>query len=207
MKLLILGATGNTGKQVVEQALEQKHEVTVLVRQPTKLGSLARQVKVIIGNVLDKEALAKALSGNEAIISTLGVGDSFKSNNIISEAVHVLIPAMNDEGIKRLIFVSGFGVGNTLQYANFLQKFFFKYVLNDIYSDKGKADEEIRNSNLNWTLVYPVKYTNGALTGKYSAGERLTMFGFPTISRANVAHFLLAQLTDTSFLKKEVIIK
>src|SRR5688572_25224747 len=120
MKILILGATGNTGKQVVMQALEQHHSVTVLVREAAKLDSLANNVKVIEGNVLDTEALAKALAGNEAVISALGVGGSLKSGNIITDAVRKLIPAMNAAGVKRLIFISGFGVGNTYKYANFL---------------------------------------------------------------------------------------
>lgn len=206
MRLLILGATGGTGQQLVSQSLEQDHEVTTLVRNPTKLNLSHEKLTVIKGNVLDKDVLMKALEANDAVLSALGVGKSLKSSNLISNAVSTLIPAMNATGVKRVIFLSAFGVGETFTQANFIQKFLFRLFLKNIYADKTKGDEQLRNSTLEWTLVYPVILTNGPRTGKYKVGEKLPMKGLPKISRADVADFMLRQLTDNIFLKKGPLI-
>ena len=206
MKLLILGATGNTGKELVTQAFEQNHEITVLVRDSSKLRVPHEKLNVIIGSVLDKAVLTKALEGTDAVISALGVGNSLKSNNLISNAVSTLIPAMSATGVKRVIFLSAFGVGETFKQASLIQKIAFRLFLKDLYADKTKADEQLRSSNLDWTLVFPAKLTNGPRTGKYTVGEKLKMKGFPSISRADVADFMLKQLADKSFMRKEVIL-
>jgi putative NADH-flavin reductase len=206
MKLLILGATGNTGKQLVMQAGKLNHEVTVLVRDPSKFAVADPKIKVLAGDVLDKNILNEALKGQDAVISALGVGEALKSNNLISKATEALIPAMNAAGVKRLIFLSAFGVGETYHLASLLQKIAFRYILNDIYADKAIADEQIRNSSLEWTLVSPTKLTNGSRSGKYKVGEKLKASGFPMVSRADVAAFMLGQLSDSAFLRKNAII-
>lgn len=206
MKLLILGATGGTGQHLITQSLAQQHEVTVLVRDPSKPGMNNEKIKVIKGDVLDKDVLVKALEGNDAVLSALGCGKSLKSNNLISNAMNILIPAMLATGVKRLVFESAFGVGDSFKQANFIQKFFFRVFLKNIFTDKAKAEEQLRNSTLDWTMVYPVVLTDGALTGKYKAGEKLLMKGMPKISRADVAEFMLLQLADNTYLKKAPII-
>ena len=202
MKILILGSTGGTGQQLVTQALEQNHEVTALVRDPSKLNVSHERLTVIKGNVLDKNVLQKALKEKDAVISALGVGKSLKSGDLISTAVSILIPEMNKENVKRLIFLSAFGVGETFKQANFIQKIIFRLPLKNLYADKSKADENVRNSNLEWTLVFPVLLTNNIPTGKYKVGEKLPMKGMPKISRADVADFMLTQLNDNTFLRK-----
>jgi putative NADH-flavin reductase len=206
MKLLLLGATGNTGKQLLRQALELNYEVTVLVRDPSKLPPANPKMKVLVGNVLDKSILTEAVQGKDAVISALGVGESLKSNNLISEAVQVLIPAMNAAGVKRLVFLSAFGVGETYNLASLFQKIAFRTVLKDIYADKAQADEQIRNSNLEWTLVLPTKLTNGSASGKYKAGEKLKAGGFPMVSRADLAAFMLRQLSESAFVRKNAVV-
>ena len=161
---------------------------------------------VVKGNVLDEDVLLKALEGKEAVLSALGVGKSLKSSNLISKAVSTLIPAMHTTGVKRVIFLSAFGVGETFVQASFIQKILFQLLLKDIYADKAKGDEQLRNSTLDWTLVYPVLLTNGPRTGKYKVGEKLPMKGMPKISRADVADFMLQQLTHPTFLRKEPLI-
>jgi putative NADH-flavin reductase len=206
MRLLILGATGATGQQLVKQSLEQHHQVTVLVRDPSKLSVSHKNLTVIKGDILNKEILLSALEGTDAVISALGAGSSLKSYNLISNAVNTLVQAMNAKGINRLIFISAFGVGQTFKQANFFQKIIYRLFLKNIFADKEKGDMLIRNSNLEWTLVYPVVLTNGPQTGKYIAGEKLPMKGLPKISRADVAEFMLKQLTDKTYLHKSPII-
>ncbi len=206
MKILILGPTGGTGQQLVLQSLEQHHEVTALARDPSKLNLQPERLTVVKGSVLDRDILVKALEGKDAVISALGLGKSLRSGDLISNAVNILIPAMNEKNVKRLIFISAFGVGETFKQANFIQKIIFRWPLRNMYADKSKGDEQIRDSNLEWTLVYPVLLTDAPRTAKYKVGEKLPMKGMPKISRADVADFVLLQLRDNSFLRRSPII-
>lgn len=207
MKILILGGTGLTGQLILTRALEDQHEVTVLVRNPSKLNFQHPQLKIITGDVLDNQILLTAVQGQQAVISALGKGKSLKASHLITKAVNNLIPIMNESKVKRLIFLSGFGAGETFPQANLLQKIIFKTFLKDIYSDKAQAEKKIRTSNLDWTLVYPVQLINTLPNGNYESAENLIMKGMPKISRADVADFMLQELKNNSFLKKAVVLK
>lgn len=206
MKILILGATGATGKQLVKQALEQNHFVTVLARDPSKLNINHERLKLIKGDVLDNNSVLNALEGNDAVLSALGKGHSLRSGNLMSEAVSILIPAMQAKKINRLVLLSAFGVGESFTVASFIQKIIFRTLLRNIYKDKANAEIKIRNSQLAWTIVYPGVLTNGSLSGKYIIGETLHMKGQPKISRADVADFMLKQLPDNTYLYKYPVI-
>ncbi|MEP7165904.1 MAG: NAD(P)H-binding protein [Ferruginibacter sp.] len=206
MKILILGSTGETGQQLVRLSLEQDHEVTALARDPSRLKTSHKKLTVVEGNALDINVLLKVLEGKDAVLSALGVGRSLKSSGLITNAVKILIPAMNEKDVKRLIFISAFGVGETYKQANFIQKFIFSTFLKNIYTDKGMADELIRRSSLEWTLVFPVLLTNAPRKGQYSVSEELPMKGMPKISRADAADFILFQLYDNIFLKRNPIL-
>ena len=206
MKILILGATGATGQQLVTQALEKGHKVTVLVRTPAKLKLSHENLTVIEGNVLDETILRRALTGKEAVLSALGVGNSLKSSGLIAKAVGTLIPAMQATDVTRVIFLSAFGVGATFVQSSSLQKVLYRFLLRNIYEDKAKGDAQLRHSTLDWTLVYPVILTNGPRTGNYKVGEQLPMKGLPKVSRADVADFMLQQLIHPTFIRKEPLI-
>ena len=100
MKLLILGATGATGQHLVSRSLEEHHEVTVLVRNPSKLKINHEKLTIITGDVLDKAILLKSLAGQDAVLSALGRGKTLRSGDLITNAVSVLIPEMIDEMSK-----------------------------------------------------------------------------------------------------------
>ncbi len=206
MKILILGSTGPTGQQLLTRALDQQHEVTALVRNPSKLSLQHQNLKIIKGDVLDNQVLLTAVKGQQAVISALGNGQSLWSSDLITNAVNYLIPAMYESTVMRLIFLSGFGAGETFSQANTLQKIIFKTFLRGIYADKARAEEKIRISNLDWTLVYPVQLINTPANGHYKAAEKLSMKGMPQISRADVADFMLQELKDNTFLKKGVVL-
>jgi len=206
MKILILGSTGGTGQQLVLQSLEQNHEVTALARDPSKLTIKHPMLTVIKGNVLDKDLLTQIVEGKDAVISSLGLGRSLNPHDLITNTVNLLIPIMMEKNVSRLIFLSAFGVGETFIQANFFQKLIFRLPLKNMYADKTKADAQIRNSKLNWTLVYPVLLTNKSRTGNYQVGERLPMKGMTKIPRADVADFMIGQLTDNFYIRKSPII-
>ncbi|WP_336518538.1 SDR family oxidoreductase [Pollutibacter soli] len=206
MKVLILGATGGTGQQLVTQALQQNHEVTALARHPSRLKHHHEGLTIVHGDVLDKDILAKSLEGKDAVLSALGVGKSLKSGNLISDAVSILIPAMNEKHVRRLIFLSAFGVGETFKQADFIQRIIYKLFLKNIYADKSKGDDLIRHSPLDWILVYPVLMTDAPGTGKYKAGEKMEMKGIPKVPRADVAEFMVQQLNENTYLRKSAIV-
>jgi putative NADH-flavin reductase len=206
MKILILGSTGGTGQQLVLQSLEHNYEVTALARDPSQLNTTHAMLTVIKGDVLDKSLLAQIITGKDAVISALGVGRSLKSGDLMANAVNLLIPAMIEKNVSRLILLSAFGVGETFAQASFIQKLVFRLPLRNMYADKAKADEQVRNSKLDWTLVYPVLLTNKPGTGKYKVGEKLPMTGMSKISRADVADFMVRQLADNSYIRKSPII-
>lgn len=206
MRLFILGGTGGTGKQIVSQGLAAGHEVTVLARDRAKGGPDHPRLRVIVGDLQDGVALAGAMRGQEAVISALGRGDSFKSQHLIERAVPGIIAAMQAAGVTRLVFTSAIGVGDSIRDAPLLPRLFARTLLRGIYADKIAGDNLIRRSALDWTIVQPVQLTDGPLTGTYRSGERLALGGLPSISRADTAHFLLATVTDPTAIGKTLLV-
>ena len=207
MKLLVLGATGATGCEVVTQALWQGHDVTALVRHPEKLGRIDGTIRVVTGDVLDgSRILDAAMFGQDAVISALGVGKSLNSGHLIARSVPLIVGAMIREGVSRLIFVSAYGVGKTRENVPLVPRILMRLLLRDIYADKEAGENHIHGSGLNWTIAYPVTLTNGPRTEQYRASERPLLRGLPRVSRADVAHFLLRQLSNDEFRQRGVIV-
>ena len=205
MNLLILGATGPTGRHLLDQALNAGHEVTALVRNAGWLTISHPGLAAVIGDATDAAILENALRGKQAVLSALGAGNSLKSD-IASRAVAALIPALKAQSARRLIFLSAFGVGESFTQASLLQKVVYKTLTRLIFADKVKADTMMRGSGLDWTLVYPTWLTNGPRTGKYRVGEQLVMQGMAKISRADVADFMLAQLSTDQWIRRTAVI-
>ena len=205
--VLVLGATGGTGRQVVAQALEQGHVVTAFLRDASKLSFTSDRLRVVIGLVTDDEpALTMAVRGQDAVISALGIGKSFAPHGLIAESVPRIVRAMENEGVRRLIFTSAFGVGETIRDVPLIPQLFIRTLLRDVYNDKEAGEIPLVNSGLDWTLVYPTGLSDGPATGKYRVGERLALRGFPRIARPDVAAFLVGQINDATYLRKRVLI-
>jgi putative NADH-flavin reductase len=206
-RILVLGGTGGTGQQVISQALQRGHEVTAFVRSPPRLTITNDRLRVLAGSVTDdSRALADAVRDQDAVISTLGAGRSFKSGDLISQSMPRIVAAMESHGVHRLIFTSAFGVGLTHRDVPLVPRLFMRLLLRDIYRDKASGEATLRDSGLDWTLVYPSGLVDGAAVGHCRAGERLSLSGFPRISRADVASFLLTQIDDTTYLRKAVLV-
>jgi putative NADH-flavin reductase len=206
VKLLVLGGTGGTGRQVVAQALESGHDVTVLARDRTKAGLEHEHLRLVDGDVRNTQALGEAMAGQHAVVGAIGRGRSFKSENLIAESVPGILAAMQSHHIKRLLFTSAIGVGDTFRDASLPMKIFARTLLRGIYADKIIGDDLIRKSGLDWTIVQPVGLTDGPLTKRYRVGEHLPLSGLATISRADTAHFIVDRLADQSTFKKTLIV-
>lgn len=206
-RLLVLGATGGTGRHVVTCAVARGLEVSVLCRDPARLTPPSGGLRIFTGDITtDAAALAAAMHGQDAVICALGVGTSFTSHALITRSIPRILAAMHDAGVKRLIVTSAFGVGATWTSLPLLARLFSRLLLRDILADKAAAEVVLRESALDWTLVYPSALGNGPSRGPYRIGERLALRGFPTIPRADVAAFLVSQLDDVRFVRRGVMI-
>ena len=206
-KLLVLGATGGTGLEVVRQAVEAGHEVTAYVRNPAKLTMKSDRLRVQAGGAIDSvDGLGAAMRGQDAVISALGRGNSLKSDDLFAHAMPAILRAMESERVRRLVFCSAFGVGETWRDTPLLPRILIRVLLRDLYADKEIADALLRRCALDWTIVYPTALTNGAHTGRYRSGERLVLRGNPKISRADVADFLVRQVEDGAFVRKGMLV-
>ena len=207
MKLLVLGATGPTGREIVSQALAAGHEVTTLVRDRAKATLEHPHLTVVDGgDVAEDGAALAAMRGHAAVVSALGRGRTFKSANLMERSVPRIIDAMHANHVSRLIFVSALGVGDSFKISPLLPKLFFTTLLRDIYRDKLIGDRLIRSSGLQWTIVQPVQLTDGPLTKAYRSGEHLELTGLPVISRADTAHFIVDRLSDPSTFGRTIIL-
>jgi len=206
VKLLVLGGTGGTGRQIVQQALEAGHDVTVLARDPAKMVTPHPRLRVVPGGVADTQGIVDAMRGQDAVISALGRGLSFRSEHLIERSVPGILSAMKTAGVRRLIFMSAWGVGATKQDAPLLPMLFFNTLLRGIYADKLAGDELIRKSDLDWTIVLPTKLHDGPLTRNYRSGERLPIQGMPSISRADTAHFMLDCINNPASIRKSLAV-
>jgi putative NADH-flavin reductase len=206
-KLLVLGATGGTGQHLVAQALDMGHQVTAFVRSPDKITRHHERLRVVAGDVASGgPSLDHAMQGQHAVLSALGRGRSLKADRLIERSIPAIVAAMQAHKVRRLIFTSAIGVGETIMQTPFMLRLLQRMLLREIYADKFAGETILRRSGLEWTIVHPMLLNDGPLTRRYRSGERLTLKGMPKISRADVAHFLLSQLDDRTYINKVVLV-
>ncbi len=203
MKLLIFGATGSVGRQVVKQGLEQGHLITAFARHPEKLGLQHPNLQLFQGNVLDLAAIEQAMQGQDAVVCALGSGKKL-TGTVRSEGTRQIIQAMEQMGVRRLICQSTLGTGDSWGNLNFYWKYvMFGFMLRRVFVDHERQERYVKQSHLDWTIIRPSSFTDGAHTGQYKHGfpgtdKTLTL----AISRADVADFILKQLTNDAYLGK-----
>jgi putative NADH-flavin reductase len=207
LKILVFGATGPTGQQVVTQAFSQGHIVTAFARKPESLPINDKRLRLVVGDTTqDRSAILDAIRGQDLVVSALGRRKTLKSDNLMTRSMRLIVPAMEQFGVRRFILMSAFGVGESHSDAPLIPRIMYRFLLSDIFADKKNAEDRVRQSTLDWTIVYPVLLTNGPLTGNYRVGERLALSGIPKISRADVAHFMLAEAEARTYVRKVPVI-
>ncbi|MEH2276048.1 MAG: SDR family oxidoreductase [Nostoc sp.] len=207
MRILVIGATGPTGQQIVEQGLAQGHEVTALVRNPDKFEMQHNSLQIVKGDILDSASL-DAVQQQNAVISSLGTKKiSLESVTLFSEGTEKLLQAMKRHSVKRLICITGLGAGDSKGHGDLLyDKLILPLILKRIYDDKDRQEAEIRQSNLDWVIVRPGILTNDPAKGNYRVLTDLTGVTAGKISRADVADFVLQQLTSDRYLNQTPLI-
>ena len=207
MKVLVLGATGGTGRLIVHDALEKGHSVVAIVRSKARAAGLPG-ADIIEGDVRDEDALMRALDGCDAVISSLGTGVSpFSEVSLLTEATHALITAMNRRGVRRLVCISALGVGDSRGHGGFVfDRLFMPLLLRHAYKDKGRQEAAIRASSLDWVIVRPAMLINDSARGSVMAIVDLAGVNGGKIARADVAQFVVEQLATDTWLKRTPVL-
>jgi putative NADH-flavin reductase len=202
-RLLIVGATGGTGRRLVAQALERGYAVTALVRDPAKLAVDHPRLTVVAGNVLDAATVGRAMAGQEAVLSALGHKRFFWPTRILSEGTRVLLAEMAAHRVRRLVCVTSLGIGDSawrmgLPYTLFT----IPVVLPFYFWDKTRQERLVAASDAEWVIVRPGALTDGEKRGVRRGGRRVGSFLWTVrVPRADVAAFMLDQLESDAFLR------
>jgi uncharacterized protein YbjT (DUF2867 family) len=200
MNLVVLGATGGTGRLVVEQALAAGHTVTALVRSPEKLAARNPNLHVVAGQATDPSAVARALEGADALISTLGGGGS-----VISDSTRAIVEAAHRAGVRRVILLSSFLVERDR--FNPVSRLLTGVAMSSMIKDKSAGEKALRESNLDWTIVYASSLTDGPGGGNVAVLAERDRWTFShRIARADVAAWLLRAATSPETSRRTVSI-
>jgi len=204
MKITIFGATGETGRQLVEQALAEGHEVVAYIRNPSKLNINHEHLKVIQGELADEPLIESAVSGADAVISALGPRGGSK-NKPITQGMQNIIAAMKKQGVRRLIITSTLSAKDSNDLPDFKTKALVnlvKLTMHDAYEDIVSTAETVRNSDLDWTIVRLTMLNNDPKSGKVKTGYVGDGKVGTWISRADVADFMLKQVEHMEYLRQ-----
>ena len=206
LRLLIIGATGGTGQQLVDQALKLGHEVTALARDPAKLSLQDPKLRVVQGDVLVPATLAPAMQGKDAVLCALGHKRFLGPTTILSQGTANIVRAMQEAGVPRFVCESSLALGNTAGRGGLVATFFVYPLILPFYVwDKLRQEKIIEASDLDWIIVRPAALTNGPARGEYRHGPNVGSYFLPVrISRADVADFMLRQLHDDQYLGSAV---
>ena len=207
MNITIIGASAGIGLEAVKRGLNRNHSITTLSRSEIQIEE-KESINKILGDATNKADLIKSIQNAEALIITLGTGKNMKATTLFSDFAKLIVEIHRENKIEiPLIFVTGFGAGESKNYVSWLVKMFLKYLLKDVYDDKAKMEEIITNSDLNWTVVRPGRLLDGELTEKYRIENTLFKgIKIGGINRADVADFLIKQAEKQTQLKKYIAI-
>jgi putative NADH-flavin reductase len=206
MRILVFGATGGTGRQLVAQALADGHDVTAFGRNPAAAETSHPSLRIVRGDAMDPAVVERIMPGHDAVISVLGA-PATRTGRVRSDGTRNIVHAMERVGIRRFVCQTSLGYGDSQQVLD-RTPFYFKYVIVPFVLRAGFADHQrqegvIKESRLDWIIVRPGSLTDGPHTGAYR-------HGFPAsdttikakVSRADVADFMLKQLADDTYLRK-----
>lgn len=198
MKIALFGATGKTGTLLLNNLLAKSHTVTALVRNPAKITLTSPQLKLVQGDTLILADVERAIEGCDAVISVLGL-PSLKPSRLLTISVGNIATAMRTKGVKRIISMGSVGILNEM---SGLPGMIIGYILRNVLKDHRGAYNILHDSPLEWTVLRPITLTNGVATGHY----RITETGLPknsrSISRADVADFIVNILEQGTYIRQ-----
>lgn len=208
MRITVLGATGGTGRQLVDQALEAGHHVTAVVRDPERLRlrrSASSGLDVVNADVMDPEAIGAAVAGRDAVVSALGAAPRTEAS-VCSDGARAIIAAMRTTGTRRLVVVTAGGHVVDEGDGPFTRAVFkpvLRRVLKANFADFARTDRIVRDSGLDWTIMRPPRLTDGAPRPYRTATDR-NVRGGSSLARADLAHAILATLAEPATVRHTI---
>lgn len=205
-KIIVFGASGGTGLQIVKQALEAGYEVTAILPNPYALPLQHPNLKIIHGDVMQPETFKEAVKGNDAVISALGTG-SIKPTTLYSAGVKNIIAEMEKNNVQRLLCISAGGLdvnpkNNFL--IRLLTKLLLQRILKEPYKDMCLMEKEVEQTGLNYTIIRPPRLKDAQLTGKYRVKINDNLENTSSIARADLAHYIVHHIEDRQIFKSIV---
>ncbi len=208
MKVLVIGAGGKSGTELVKRALAHGHEVTAFVHDATQYTQTG--VRLIGGDVLDADAIDAAVAHQDAVLDALGGKTPYKETTLETNAARNVIQSMERHGVKRLIVISVMGAGDSVENAGF----FYEHLLMPTFlrgamKDKAGMETAVSSSSLAWTLVRPPVLSDDAATGHVkvvSTDVQPTHETAHKITRADLAEFVIEQLDTDTYVRQAVVV-
>ncbi|WP_214847851.1 NAD(P)-binding oxidoreductase [Exiguobacterium sp. s193] len=200
MKLIIFGATGQTGQELVKQAIAHDHDVTAFVRNPDKLALQDERLRVVTGDVLNQEDVNAALAGQDAVLTALGT-ESLAYSGFLERSLVRIINAMKVSGVTRIGYVASAGVDKELPGA---QGLLAQQILKNPLRDHRQAIDLLKQADVDYTVARPLRLMNGPLTGMYRQAADGVPDQAKQINRADVAHFLLGAIEQDESIRESV---
>jgi putative NADH-flavin reductase len=209
MKITVFGATGGTGQQLLDQACAAGHEVTAVVRDPSRLTHPHPQLTVVSADVMDPAAIGPAIAGREAVVSTIGSRDRRAPSTVCADSAVSIIQAMKAQGVRRLVVVSASGMhidDGDGPLTRLVAKPILRTVLKHPFADMRRMEDLVRASGLEWTILCPPMLTDGPRTGTYRSAVDHNVRGGIRVSRADLADSILRCLADNAALTAAISI-
>ena len=206
--LAIFGATGKTGKQLVEQALSTGYQVTAFVRNPAKLGLKNECLTIMQGELTDRKKIGVAVTGADAVLSALGPRGNSRGKPL-NQGIQNIIAAMQQKAIHRLVIISTPSASDLNDHPDFKIKFLVglvKFMIQPAYEEITSIAQVVRKSDLDWTIVRVVMLNDKPKSGKVKVGYVGTGDVGIQISRADIAYFMLNQVQDSKYIRKAPVI-
>jgi putative NADH-flavin reductase len=205
MKVVVIGASGGTGTEIVRKLLKQKHKVVAFVRDPKNLKIKDKNLSIVTGNVRDLDALKFATKNVDAVISALGT-NNLKKTTLHTDFARNIVSALEANGVSRLITISAWGVGESRAQSKLVMRVLSAIFLRHVFADIARAEKTIRKSDLDYTFVRPGRLidANARRTVKVSTAKKPHVS--ISIARADVAGFAVDQVDSTNYSKQAPII-
>ncbi len=208
--ILVIGASSGTGLETVKRALEEGYRVRAFSRSVDQIPLDNPDLEKLTGDATVPADVRRALAGIDVVIQTLGVKAGpemvVRGTKLFSTATRVLVEAMQAEGISRLITLTGFGAGDSRNQGGCLYDLGFNAILGRVYDDKSVQEHMIRSSDLAWTIARPGILTDGPAMHRYRVLLDPADWGPGTISRADVADFLVQQVASEEYLQRAPVL-
>lgn len=204
MKVLVVGAAGKTGTAAVEQAIAAGHEVTALVHSAEKYTN--PNVRVVEGDATDSATVDKAVASQDAVLDTIGGKAPYKTTTLEQSAARAIVASMQRNRVRRLIVVSMAGEGESLANTSFYERLLMSTFLRGADKDKAAMESVVEASNLDWVILRPPILSDDAATGNIRVISTESGETAHKITRADLAAFMVAQLSSDEHLGKAVTI-